>query len=823
MRTTSDIHRAATDWPSGALGVLQSLTELTVIVPTRNEAGNITILIEQLRRALHDSSAEVLVVDDSDDDTPAAVRQAAAKPGLPVRLLHRTGTDRIGGLGGAVLAGLRASSSPWVVVMDGDLQHPAELVPQLFAAGRDGDVDLVVASRHTGGGDAGGLAGPARQLVSGAATALTRALFPRALRDVSDPMSGFFAIRRAALDLDDLRPCGFKILLELIVRSGQLRAAEVPFSFGERGSGDSKATLAEGRRFLQQLLHLRFSARTVRAIGFAAVGLTGLVVNLGLVWFLAGLAGMHFVLAATLATQVSSLWNAVLAEVLVYRRSGARTGRGRVLRSVLLNNGVLLVRLPALILLVSQLGVDPVWANAITLLLAFTFRFHISDRHIYAPGGNGMTATETNPIGTPRREPIEIVIDRAPVHASTPKLSRYLPHRYDIAGVLTVGSEVPLRELEWFRSSEVGRNLDIEIRVGSIGGAPRRHTRLTQHSVAHQVAYEEHLGRLGANFHVDMADNIKITAGPLLARSPHVLYTNVVEAMLRFVMVSRGRMLLHSACLDFGGRGLLMSARTDTGKTGTVLRMLREQGAKFLSDDMTILSPDGSAHCFPKPLTISQHTLRAIEVHELSKAEWRRLRLQSRLHSKEGRAFGTMLAEHNLPIMGVNALTQIAIPPPKYFVQRLVDCDVVASTQIQDLFIIERGEPKLEWLDAEQTVAELIENTDDAYGFPPFRWFAPAVVLGDDDYVALRAKEEQLLRQALRGVPAHRLASDSFSWADDIPVVLAARGRGIAAETAAADLATATELRKWVSSQRRADATFEEGLASVPAPSLVTR
>ncbi len=91
-----------------------------------------------------------------------------------------------------------------------------------------------------------------------------------------------------------------------------------------------------------------------------------------------------------------------------------------------------------------------------------------------------------------------------------------------------------------------------------------------------------------------MGDTIRVVAGPMLTRSPHVLYTNVIEALLRFVLVSRGYMLLHSACLDIDGRGVMLSALTDTGKTGTVLRLLREGGGRFLSDDMTILDASGS-------------------------------------------------------------------------------------------------------------------------------------------------------------------------------------------------------------------------------------
>ena len=88
--------------------------------------------------------------------------------------------------------------------------------------------------------------------------------------------------------------------------------------------------------------------------------------------------------------------------------------------------------------------------------------------------------------------------------------------------------------------------------------------------------------------------------GPLLARSPHVVYTNIIEPLLRFVMVSRGRMLLHSACVELNGTGVMLSALTDTGKTGTVLRLLREHGGRFLSDDMTVIDGDGKRALLPQ-------------------------------------------------------------------------------------------------------------------------------------------------------------------------------------------------------------------------------
>ena len=263
-----------------------------------------------------------------------------------------------------------------------------------------------------------------------------------------------------------------------------------------------------------------------------------------------------------------------------------------------------------------------------------------------------------------------------------------------------------------------------------------------------------------------------MTISQSLASSPHVLYTNVIEALLRFVAVSQGRILLHSDCLELNGKGLLLSARTDTGKTGTVLRLLREKGALFLSDDMTILSPDGQAFCFPKPLTISHHTLRAVQAGDLTAAEWRRLKIQSRLHSKEGRDLGMLLAKLNVPIMGFNSLTQRIIPPPKYAVDRLVECTIAPTTMVENLFVIERGPAAVGPLAFKDALETMVVNTDDAYGFPPFRQMAPSIVIGDDDYHELRRKEKAIMAQVLGNIRARHVATDDFTWADRIPELL---------------------------------------------------
>lgn len=232
--------------------------QVCVLVPTRDESGNIAALLSRLDPVLTVVNGEVLFVDDSDDDTPSFIAAAGRTAGAQVRMLHRVPSERLGGLGGAVQAGLATVTAPWTVIMDGDLQHPPERIADLLAAA-GGGADLVVASRYSGNGNAQGLSSQVRRVGSSGATGLARLLFPRILVPVTDPMSGFFAVRTAAIDPAALRPRGFKILLEVLVRTPQLRVAEVPFEFAERHAGESKASWREMARYLRQLVALRIA------------------------------------------------------------------------------------------------------------------------------------------------------------------------------------------------------------------------------------------------------------------------------------------------------------------------------------------------------------------------------------------------------------------------------------------------------------------------------------------------------------------------------------------------------------------------------------
>ncbi len=237
---------------------------VSVVVPAFNEAENIALLLRQLGDSLPEG-AEVIVVDDSTDETPDIVRAVAETMPFRVVLIHRD--EPSGGLGGAVVEGLRAAAAEWAVVMDADLQHPPAVVPELLAATEGPDVlDLVIATRYAPGGNGDGLGSSYRHAVSRGAKRFAMGLLGGPVADMTDPLSGFFAVRLAALDLDRVNPVGYKILLELAVRCGLTRFTEVPFTFAPRHAGESKSTLREGLRFLRHLAMLRSAAprRTIR-------------------------------------------------------------------------------------------------------------------------------------------------------------------------------------------------------------------------------------------------------------------------------------------------------------------------------------------------------------------------------------------------------------------------------------------------------------------------------------------------------------------------------------------------------------------------------
>ncbi len=298
------------EMPRSRKPAAQPTLELTVVVPTRNEAGNVPLLIQRLRNSLAEFPFDVLFVDDSDDSTTRVLREATRRDPR-ISLVHRRPQERAGGLSTAVVAGLARARGRLACVMDGDLQHPPELIPEMVARAHEG-ADLVVASRYLPGATRRGLGSWSRRLVSRGATLVARTLFLEA-RASTDPLAGFFLCRTDLVRGLEFRPVGFKILLELLVCTPGARVAEVPLHFQPRGAGESKATVRQGWLYLCHLWSLvRDVPGSARRWKFAAVGLSGLAILLAILQFVGVTLAWSALLAWAAAFAISLLWNTAL-------------------------------------------------------------------------------------------------------------------------------------------------------------------------------------------------------------------------------------------------------------------------------------------------------------------------------------------------------------------------------------------------------------------------------------------------------------------------------------------------------------------------------
>jgi dolichol-phosphate mannosyltransferase len=288
---------------------------LSVVVPTFKERGNVAELVRRLGVALSGIGWEAIFVDDNSPDGTAEAVKAIGVGDPRVRCLKRIGRR---GLAGACIEGILGSSAPFVAVIDADLQHDERVLPQMLETLQSGSADLVAATRYVEGGSAASFSAQ-RGTISRIATRMTQRLLGTQL---SDPMSGFFMMRRDRFDAiaDRLSPVGFKILLDIATTAGpSLRIAEQPYSFGEREAGESKFNIAVGLEFIGLLIaKLTGDLVDPRFIFFAIVGTTGLAVNL-IVLKIALVFALSFPVAQSVATFAALTSNFLLNNMLTYR------------------------------------------------------------------------------------------------------------------------------------------------------------------------------------------------------------------------------------------------------------------------------------------------------------------------------------------------------------------------------------------------------------------------------------------------------------------------------------------------------------------------
>ena len=291
--------------------------ELSVVVPTFNERGNVTSLVESLEAVLEGIVWEIIFVDDdSDDQTSSRVKELSTEKSN-VRCIHRIGRR---GLSSACIEGILSSSATNVAVMDADLQHDEKLLPKMLMLLQDDpELHLVVGSRYVEGGSTGSLAGH-RVRISKFASWLSKIILKQPL---SDPMSGFFMIRRDIFEqyVRQLSSKGFKILLDIFSVAGtEINCRELPYDMRSRVAGESKLDSLIVWEYLLLILDRFFGQYVpVRFILFVMVGSSGVLIHVLFLNLFFNWLEMQFIFAQSLATWIAMSSNFFLNNVFTYR------------------------------------------------------------------------------------------------------------------------------------------------------------------------------------------------------------------------------------------------------------------------------------------------------------------------------------------------------------------------------------------------------------------------------------------------------------------------------------------------------------------------
>jgi dolichol-phosphate mannosyltransferase len=478
-----------------------------------------------------------------------------------------------------------------------------------------------------------------------------------------------------------------------------------------------------------------------RPIRFGVVGALGIVVNSLVLFLLTDGAGLHYLASALFASVASTTHNFILTERWVF--AGRRPAAGvawRLAAFAALTVVTLAARVPVLYLLTDGVGLHYLVSNLAAIALLFGARYTVSNVWIWA--------------GRDRR--VQVSLDGW--------------FNYEVQGSVRIRSQVELPELAVFNLDHaVEPDLVIRRRPG-LGGLPRR--RRAMHVSGDRASYREHLGSLGVAFDVGMGEMVTIETNWLLAWSQHVLYTNVVEPVLRFMLAARGYVLLHCASVAAADGATLISAPTDTGKTSTVLRLLQAGDWAYLGDDMALITPGGEVLSYSKPMTLSAHTLGVLDAHGEGPIDRLMLRLRGAVHSRSGRAIGHALARTNIPIVSINALVQLIVPPPKYHVQSLVECESIERAVISSVVVLQIGPQAVVRLTVEEAVTALLLNTEDAYTFPPFDALAGVFTHRGLTVPELRRREAEVLAGALVGASISRVMLPQRGWYEAVSSTL---------------------------------------------------
>lgn len=352
--------------------------KLSVVLPTYNEAKNISLIIKKLEGILKDFDYELIVVDDNSPDGTALIAKNFAKRNKRIKVFVR---KKEKGLASAIYYGIKKAKHDLVCVMDADLQHPPELIPKMFEKAKK--ADIVIASRFLKKSKTNFSA--FRKFLSKLGIFMASTLLPKI--KVKDPLSGFFIINKKILRNVELSLKGFKFLLEVLAKANYKKVIEVPFEFQKRKFGKSKMGFKEIFKFLKLIILLFFQTKEYKRVGkFLIAGVLGIPVNEFFLWFFTEVLNIYYLISAIFSIEISIIFVFLLNEFFVFkefRAPGMSKFFERMIKANTARIGGMLVNLGTLYFLVEFFSTYYLVSNLLGIFLAFVWNYLSSVKWVW--------------------------------------------------------------------------------------------------------------------------------------------------------------------------------------------------------------------------------------------------------------------------------------------------------------------------------------------------------------------------------------------------------------------------------------------------------
>ncbi|MBP2134357.1 dolichol-phosphate mannosyltransferase [Methanomicrobium sp. W14] len=358
---------------------------LTIIIPTFNETDNIENIIEAVFGVMENSgiNAEILVVDDdSGDGTVEKVKELQINHSG----LHLVVRESDHGLSQSVAEGFGRAKADIIQVIDADFSHPVEMIPKFYRAIKDSGYDVVMGSRYAKGGDIKNWP-LKRRIISLGATFFGRILFP----EITDPVSGFFSLKKSVLKNAVLKPRGYKILMEVLGKGNWSSFKEIPFVFKDREEGESKLKLGTMADYICQCIDIGLYAlyhhetnvwkEWKKVFKFGLVGISGIFVNTGILYALTEYAGFYYLFSSFFAIEASIITNFILNDFWTFeggQKSRMRQKWRRLISFQVVSVIGVIINMAVLFLLTEYFGLWYIFSNIAGIIVAFLWNFFVN-------------------------------------------------------------------------------------------------------------------------------------------------------------------------------------------------------------------------------------------------------------------------------------------------------------------------------------------------------------------------------------------------------------------------------------------------------------